>query len=102
MQEGIGRATAVAFATDGCTKIAICDRSADGLAQTKSIIDDKTKTMKKVEVEIVPGDVSSEESVASMMETVVKKWARIDYAVNAAGMPTSWKSSKSVQLFGSE
>lgn len=58
--------------------------SAEGLAQTRALIAEKGKT--DIETEIIVVDVSSEESVNSMVRTVVEKWGRIDYAVNGAGM----------------
>jgi NAD(P)-dependent dehydrogenase (short-subunit alcohol dehydrogenase family) len=83
---GIGRATAMAFATEGCGKIAICDRQKEGLAKTKASIDVLTaQSGTKCEVELVQVDVASQQSVAEMVNVVVKKWGRIDYVVNAAG-----------------
>lgn len=52
------------------------------------MIDQAVKNKNKeqnVETEIVIVDAANEESVASMVNTVVAKWNRIDYAVNAAG-----------------
>lgn len=43
---------------------------------------------REVGVQVVQVDVSNEESVKSMVETVVERWGRVDYAVNAAGMST--------------
>ncbi|KAL2824182.1 hypothetical protein BJY01DRAFT_230554 [Aspergillus pseudoustus] len=96
---GIGRATAVAFAAEGCTKIAICDRAADGLAETKRLIEGKQgDDGRKVEVEVVAGDVSREESVTNMVQTIVKRWGRIDYAVNCAGIQGPPKRSTEFEL----
>lgn len=81
----------MAFATEGCTRIAICDRSTAGLVQTRALIEEKRREASKdqVEVEVITGDVSSEESVAKVVQAVVRRWGRIDYAVNSAGIPIS-------------
>lgn len=81
----------MAFATEGCTRIAICDRSTAGLAQTRGLIEEKQSeaSKDKVEVEVITGDVGSEESVAKVVQTVVQRWGRIDYAVNSAGIHLS-------------
>lgn len=49
-------------------------------------VKNKNKEHKNVETEIIIVDTANEESVASMVNTVVAKWNRIDYAVNAAGI----------------
>ena len=85
----VGRATAVAFAFERCQKIALCDRHEEGLAQTKSLIEDKVGEIGiQCEVEVVLVDVTREQSVSKMVNTIVKKWGRIDYVVNAAGLST--------------
>lgn len=81
----------MAFATEGCTRIAICDRDTAGLAQTRALIEEKQReaSRDRVEVEVITGNVASEESVAKMVQTVVQRWGRIDYAVNSAGIHIS-------------
>lgn len=79
----------------------MCDRSPEGLAQTKTLIDENPKAGgHAIEVEVVTVDVSSEDSVTAMVQAIVKRWGRIDYAVNAAGMcrPLSY-SGRNMDLF---
>lgn len=80
---GIGRATALAFATAGCQKIATADRSVEGLAQTQDLI---TKEAPNAAVEAIMVNVALPESVVAMTARTVARWGRIDYAVNAAGI----------------
>lgn len=79
---GIGRATAVAFARDGCVKLALGDLSLEGLEETKQIIQSKhpgaTILLKQV-------DISDEDQVQSFHDEVVKTLGRIDFAANIAG-----------------
>lgn len=90
----------MAFATEGCTRIAIYDRDTAGLAQTRALIEEKQREASgdRVEVEVITGNVASEESVAKMVQTVVQRWGRIDYAVNSAGihLSASWPGKRAV------
>jgi NAD(P)-dependent dehydrogenase (short-subunit alcohol dehydrogenase family) len=80
---GIGRTTATSFAAEGCTKIAICDLNEPGLEETKSLI---LAANSSADVLVVPLNVASEEAVQSAFATIISRFQRIDYAVNAAGV----------------
>ncbi|RDW94283.1 hypothetical protein BP5796_00046 [Coleophoma crateriformis] len=80
---GIGRATALSFAQEGCPKICICDRDTAGLQETAQQI---SSISKDVEVSIEEVDMLQEDQIVALMDGVVAKWGRVDYAVNAAGV----------------
>ncbi|RJE22203.1 short chain dehydrogenase [Aspergillus sclerotialis] len=80
---GIGRGIAIAFAKDGCRKIAICDFNAEGLDETRALVKD---TAPDAEVLQVPVDLRKESDVEQMIETTVRTFGRLDYAVNSAGV----------------
>jgi NAD(P)-dependent dehydrogenase (short-subunit alcohol dehydrogenase family) len=80
---GIGRQVAIAFAAEGCPKIAICDLNEAGLAETRQII---LGSFSDVLVEPFVLDVANEKSVLEMISGIVKRFGRFDYAVNSAGL----------------
>jgi NADP-dependent 3-hydroxy acid dehydrogenase YdfG len=80
---GIGRATAIAFAQESCTKISICDRNLPGLQETQKLI---SEISKEVDVLVVKVDMLEESEIENMVRKTVERWGRVDYAVNAAGM----------------
>ncbi|KIW13482.1 hypothetical protein PV08_08670 [Exophiala spinifera] len=80
---GIGAATAKAFAEAGCKRIAITDRNAELLEQTKHAI---SSAWPDVKVYSEPGDISVEDFVNGFMKHVVDTFGSIDYAVNCAGV----------------
>ncbi|KAH6684553.1 hypothetical protein B0J14DRAFT_612537 [Halenospora varia] len=80
---GIGRATALSFAREGCLKVAICDRNKEGLEETSKLI---IEISKDVEVLVLEVDMLKEEGIDGMVAETVEKWGRVDYAVNAAGV----------------
>jgi NAD(P)-dependent dehydrogenase (short-subunit alcohol dehydrogenase family) len=80
---GIGQATAITFAKEGCKKIVLADRNEEGLQETQSFV---TEESADCEVLIVQTDVSSAESVQNMVDEAVKTFGRVDYACNAAGI----------------
>jgi len=77
---GIGRATAVAFATEGA-RVAILDRTEDALRQTAYAIKDAGG-----EVLIIACDVSSPEQVEAAVARTVETFGRLDIAFNNAGV----------------
>lgn len=79
---GIGQAVAISFAQEGCPKIAIVDRNARGLEETKAAIE---KAASGVLVCTLEGDISQEATVHGIIDKAVLELGRIDYAVNAAG-----------------
>lgn len=80
---GIGAAVAKAFVRSGCTRIAITDLNQDTLMQTKASI---LKISPQAQVLSVNGDISDESFVTNLADQVAKKWSRLDYAVNCAGI----------------
>ncbi|KAK1069496.1 hypothetical protein LTR12_004543 [Friedmanniomyces endolithicus] len=80
---GIGQATAVSFAREGCEKIVLADRNEQGLDNTRDAIQ---KVNSECEVYDVRIDVSSAESVEYLVDEAVKHFGRVDYCCNAAGV----------------
>lgn len=79
---GIGRQTAISFAAEGCTKVAIADRDPIALEETKAAIQNASPT---TDVLVAPMDVRLDQDVTEAVKTTVDKFGRIDYAVNCAG-----------------
>ncbi|KAL4722725.1 hypothetical protein ACLX1H_010608 [Fusarium chlamydosporum] len=80
---GIGRQIAISFAFEGCRKLALFDKNAKDLAETKnaikSIADD-------AEIHLFEADNLDADQVIKNMSLVIAQFGRIDYAVNCAGM----------------
>ncbi|KAL3422406.1 short-chain dehydrogenase reductase [Phlyctema vagabunda] len=84
---GIGRATAISFAKEGCLKICICDRDVAGLKATKSLITSTIPDGKeKIQVLLKQVDMLEEFQVVDFLESVSFNFGRVDYCVNAAGV----------------
>ncbi|KIW30208.1 uncharacterized protein PV07_05967 [Cladophialophora immunda] len=79
---GIGKATSIAFARNGVTKLALADIDEAGLKSTEKAV---AALNKDVEVLLVTMDVSIEQSVIQGIQQVVIRFGRIDIAVNNAG-----------------
>ena len=79
---GIGRATAVAFATEGA-RVAILDRTEDALRQTADAIKDK-----KGEVLVIGCDVSVAEQVEAAVARTVETFGRLDIAFKTPASKT--------------
>jgi NAD(P)-dependent dehydrogenase (short-subunit alcohol dehydrogenase family) len=77
---GIGRATALAFAAEGAT-VAVAGRSLEPLAQTVKLVEEAGGT-----ASAVTADVSREDDVAAMVETVVRRHGGLHVAFNNAGV----------------
>jgi len=77
---GIGRATAIAFASEGA-RTAILDRSADALNAVADTI-----RQKNGEVLGIVCDVSEPSQVQAAVEQVIQKYGRLDVAFNNAGV----------------
>ena len=82
---GIGRATALTFARDGCSGLALIDMNQQALESVKSEID-ALKTPKPVQVQTYALDVTNEQQVNDVVQQVAENFGRIDYVVNAAGI----------------
>lgn len=80
---GIGQATAVSFAKEGCSKVVLADRNQNGLDETASIIKDAAATCETI---CVQTDVSNADSVQHLVDEAVRRFERIDYVCNAAGI----------------
>src|SRR6266446_7175703 len=81
--QGIGKATALAFARRGAS-VAILDVQKDGGEQT-------AREIKEAGGKALPlhGDVSKEEDIRSAIERTVQVFGRLDYAFNNAGIASS-------------
>jgi NAD(P)-dependent dehydrogenase (short-subunit alcohol dehydrogenase family) len=83
---GIGRATALAFARDGA-RIVVSGRKEElGKALVKEL------TALDAEAEFVKADVRHEAEVKALVEATVKRFGRLDIAVNNAGVEGSGKT----------
>ena len=80
--KGIGRATALAFATEGAN-LAICARNAQALNQ----VAEEARRMYGVEVYTATLDVAEDEAVRQFAESVHRHFGRIDVCVTNAGGP---------------
>lgn len=86
LSKGIGRATAVSFALEGCHRIAICDRNIEGLVETEKCMKEVSSYAEILKIKV---DMLEEEEIHMMVHETVTKWGRVDYAVNAAGSSPS-------------
>jgi 3-oxoacyl-[acyl-carrier protein] reductase len=80
--QGIGRATAEAFAAEGC-RVAMCART----AQTLAAAADKIRKQYSVEVLDQTLDVTNADAVRRFVEAVVAKFGSADICVTNAGGP---------------
>ncbi|EXJ90143.1 hypothetical protein A1O3_03212 [Capronia epimyces CBS 606.96] len=80
---GIGRATALLYAAEGCKRIVIADFNTSLLQETKKEIE---QSRPGVDVLAVSVDVRSEASVQKMVDQAIERFARIDYCANVAGI----------------
>jgi 3-oxoacyl-[acyl-carrier protein] reductase len=78
--QGIGRATAVKFATEGA-RVAVCDINLDSCKETVKEIEATGGEAASFRI-----DVTDKETIARMVEGVMAKWGRIDTLVNNAGI----------------
>jgi NAD(P)-dependent dehydrogenase (short-subunit alcohol dehydrogenase family) len=76
---GIGRATAFAFAKDGAQLLVSGRREADGHALANELRE------AGVDAEFIQADVRHESQVRDLVDGTVKRFGRIDVAVNNAG-----------------
>src|SRR5258707_3752288 len=76
---GIGRATAAAFAKNGARVVASGRREAEGKA-----LEAELRSL-GAEAAFIRADVRHEDDVRSLIDQTVKRFGRIDAAVNAAG-----------------
>src|SRR6185295_17619132 len=76
---GIGRATALAFANEGARIVVSGRRDEAGQALVKEL------RARGAEAEFVNADVRKEEDVRSLVDRTMKRFGRLDVAVNNAG-----------------
>ena len=76
---GIGRATATAFAREGC-RVALVGRRREPLEELAEQLEEHGG-----DVLLVPADVTDRGAVELLVEEVVSAWRRIDVLVNNAG-----------------
>ena len=83
---GIGQATAISFAREGCTRIAIADQNESGLLETANLITEAAKQC-GIEINVLSErtDVLSESEINDLLDGVITKFGRIDYCCNCAG-----------------
>lgn len=81
---GIGRQVALSFAQEGCLRIILVDRDSAKLAGSAQMIRELDLTAAPDLLSLTV-DISNEDDIINMMDCTVRKFGRIDYAVNAAG-----------------
>ena len=79
---GIGRSTALKFASEGYRVFLNCRTSIAELKEVRDIIDKEYQ----VPCEIVPGDVSDPDAVARIFEQIYRTCKSLDVLVNNAGI----------------
>ncbi|KAI9162863.1 short chain dehydrogenase reductase [Paramyrothecium foliicola] len=80
---GIGAAVAKAFATVGCSRIAITDHNEKTLAETHREI---TKINPRAEVWSSVGDISNPSFATAFVRDITRTFSRIDYSIHCAGI----------------
>lgn len=80
---GIGASVCRAFARAGCTRMAITDINKASLARTREAV---LAINPEAQVTACEGDIQDEHFVQSLADLVRAKFARLDYAVNCAGI----------------
>lgn len=78
---GIGRATAVAFASEGARVVAVADLNVVGGKETVQLVEKAGS-----EGLFVKCNVSKAEEVKALVEAAVEEFGRLDYACNNAGI----------------
>lgn len=80
---GIGQYTAYALARHGVRQFAICDIRPEVLSVTSNELKNQHKDVEVLNVEM---DTSKEDSVQSAIDQTIKKFGRVDIAINNAGI----------------
>ena len=83
---GIGRATVLAFAAEGCKRLILADINTSGL---DSLSSELKSSNANVQVLCLPTDTSKEADVQCMVDEGVKAFGAIHYCVNCAGVTSS-------------
>jgi NAD(P)-dependent dehydrogenase (short-subunit alcohol dehydrogenase family) len=82
---GIGRATALLLAREGASGIALADLNQQQMDFVKTEVE-AAATRADFSCITIVVDVVDRNSVEAMVETTVKAFGRLDYAVNSAGI----------------
>lgn len=93
LNSGIGRATAIAFAKYGVTKLALTDINLTALEESNAALQ---KQFPEVEILSMKLDVASKEDVRNGIAETVQKFGRLDIALNNAGLGGSGKQTHEV------
>ena len=88
---GIGRATSVALAKEGC-RLALCDVNEAGLEETAALVRELGRT---VSTHIV--DVSNKERMRRFADEVVEQHGAVHILVNNAGVTVTAPSEHSIE-----
>jgi len=80
--QGLGKASALSIANEGATVI-ICSRDKEKISKSAKEIRDKSGS----EVISFQADLSNERDISKMVESIIKKYGRIDILVNNTGGP---------------
>lgn len=83
--QGIGKETALAFAEAGAKGVIFADINHEGV---EAAAEESSKYARHAEYRAlaVRVDLTDTQSVQDMVETTVREFGRIDYAVNSAGV----------------
>jgi NAD(P)-dependent dehydrogenase (short-subunit alcohol dehydrogenase family) len=92
---GIGQYTAYAFARYGVKKMALTDIKPENLETTVAQL---KKDYSDIEVEAIQMDTSKEVDVDRSIAQTVKRFGRLDFAVNNAGIGGPPKQTTEVEL----
>ncbi|KAK5312443.1 hypothetical protein LTR93_011339 [Exophiala xenobiotica] len=84
---GIGRTTALAFASAGCKSLALVDLNESGLEETRRLVNNLLDSAgSAANIQTYKVDVTSPNSVSDAYASVKEKFGRLDYSVHAAGI----------------
>ena len=92
---GIGEAAAVRFAQCGASALALCDIN---LSSLDKVVERVQSDYPKVQVEPIHIDTGDEQSIIKAHEACIKRFGRIDFAVNNAGVAGPLKASVDLSL----
>lgn len=83
MKIGIGKATALSFARHGARQLALADINLSAAQTTAKEIQ---SSFPEADVIAMQTDVTSEASINDAVAEVIRRFGRIDFAVNSAGI----------------
>jgi meso-butanediol dehydrogenase/(S,S)-butanediol dehydrogenase/diacetyl reductase len=83
--QGIGKTTALSFASAGASAIVLSGRTVSTLTQTAEEIK-QLNLPHPVETLVVTADITNEEQVKNLFAIAQGKFGRIDYVANTAGV----------------